>query len=130
MKRFLTIIAGCAGLALLAPVARAEEGQPQQNKSLLNIAAGVVTKIDRDKKTFEIKATDEKILVLAVGEKTKFSKDDKDITLADLAVGNYLLFTFKANDDGSAIAGRVFVREKAPTVEKPPAEEKPPVEQK
>lgn len=104
---------------LLALVTLAEEQQQQQpsSKIPISIASGTVTKIDIEKKTFEIKTAKDKILVFFAGEKTKFTKSDKEIGFADLAVKNYLVITYKNNDDGRLIAKRVFVNEKSPEPE-------------
>jgi hypothetical protein len=98
--------------------AQAQESKPAP-KPAINIAAGTVVKIDAEKKTFEIKVADEKTQTFSVGEHTRFTKDDKEFQFADLAVGNYLRFTYRQNADGTATASRVFVSEKAPTEEKP-----------
>jgi ribosomal 50S subunit-recycling heat shock protein len=120
------LLLACLAGAVITIARAADEPKPAAKPSI-NIAAGTVVKIDAEKKTFEIKVADEKTQTFSVGEQTRFTKDDKEMQFSDLAVGNYLRFTFRQNADSTATASRVFVSEKAPTVEPPPAE-KPPEE--
>lgn len=107
-------------LIALALASSANAQEPRQTpKPAINIAAGTVVKIDAEKKSFEIKVSDEKTLTFFVGDQTRFTKDDKEFQFTDLAIGNYLRFTYRQNPDGNAMASRVFVSEKAPTEEKP-----------
>jgi hypothetical protein len=114
--KFLPIV--CFILITAAFSAGADDPKPDAKPSI-NIAAGTVSKINAEKKSFEIKMADDKTQEYLVGEQTRFTKDDKELQFADLAVGNYLRFTFSQNADGSLTARRVFVSEKAPTEEKP-----------
>jgi|GEM_PF-3324434 len=120
MKRLLI---ACLALSL-ATLTHAQEPKPAP-KPAINIAAGTVVKIDAEKKTFEIKGADEKTQGFAVNDQTRFTKDDKEFQFADLALGNYLRFTFGQSAEGTPTARRVFVSEKAPTAEKPPGEKAP-----
>jgi hypothetical protein len=98
-----------AGLAITAP---AELAAAQESQAKMETASGTLTKVDADKKTLSVKASDGAETTFTYTSSTVISGDQKSEQGLATAEGSMVTVTYSVKD-GSKIASKVEVQPKA-----------------
>jgi ASC-1-like (ASCH) protein len=106
----LTLLLGIAPLLRAADSTEPPKKEPAPRNPR---ADGLITAIDADKRTIEVQVTKDKKMTIAVGDEVRLRKDDADIKFGDLAVGNFVVFSYRIEGDKTLVRS-ITVHDKQP----------------
>ncbi|GEM_PF-3446342 len=123
MKKFYTAICGMCVLTLLlglAPHLRAADAESPKKedtaapKTQRNPRVdGPITAIDAANKTIEVEVKKDEKMTIAIGDDVRLRKGDAEIKFGDLAVGNFVQFSYRKEGD-KPIVRAMIVHDKQP----------------
>jgi hypothetical protein len=124
MKKFYTALCGVCVLTLLlglAPSLRAADSAdapkaaaPDKPKAPRNPRVdGPITAIDAAKKTITVEVKKDEKMTLAIGDDVRLRKNDADIQFGDLAIGNFVQFSYRMEDEKPMVRAMI-VHDKQP----------------